>query len=153
VCASASPCQDDNLRDVARAYARRGVQLLVVPTLEGPPAVAPCHFRNSVLRTIENPMALVRATADGQGAAIAPGRKIVASFDHARDMPEPRPRGSRLHHRPGRRKAHPADGATGALRTNPITLAARTHQESRQLTLRRNSIDRAHSSRPTTMVS
>ena len=77
-------CQDDNFRDVARAYARRGVQLLVVPTLEGPPEVAPYHFRNSVLRTIENPMALVRATAGGQSAVIAPGGEIVASFDHAR---------------------------------------------------------------------
>jgi len=76
-------CQDDNFRDIARVYARRGAQILVVPTLEGPPAVAPYHLRNSVLRTIENPMALVRATAQGQSAAIAPGGQIVALFDHA----------------------------------------------------------------------
>jgi apolipoprotein N-acyltransferase len=76
-------CQDDNFRDIARAYARRGAQILVVPTLEGPPAVAPYHLRNSVLRTIENPMALVRATPQGQSAAIAPGGQIVALFDHA----------------------------------------------------------------------
>jgi apolipoprotein N-acyltransferase len=78
-------CQDDNFRDIARAYARRGVQLVVVPTFEGPPSVAPYHLRNSVLRTIENPIALVRATAQGQSAAIAPGGSIVAVFDHARD--------------------------------------------------------------------
>jgi apolipoprotein N-acyltransferase len=76
-------CQDDNFRDVARLYARRGAQVLVVPTLEGPPAVGPYHLRNSLLRTIENPMALVRATAQGQSAAIAPGGEIVALFDHA----------------------------------------------------------------------
>jgi len=76
-------CQDDNFRDIARLYARRGAQVLVVPTFEGPPAVAPYHLRNSLLRTIENPMALVRATAQGQSAAIAPGGDIVALFDHA----------------------------------------------------------------------
>jgi len=76
-------CQDDNFVDLARAYSARGVQLLVIPTFEGPAAVAPYHFRNSVLRAIENPVALLRAAAQGQSAAIAPGGEVVASLDHA----------------------------------------------------------------------
>jgi apolipoprotein N-acyltransferase len=74
-------CQDDNFSDLARAYAALGAQLLVVPTFEGPPAVAPYHLRNSALRAIENPLALVRSTAQGESAAIAPGGRIIDSFD------------------------------------------------------------------------
>jgi apolipoprotein N-acyltransferase len=74
-------CQDDNFSDLARSYAALGAQLLVVPTFEGPPAVAPYHLRNSALRAIENPIALVRAVAQGDSAAIAPGGKIIDSFE------------------------------------------------------------------------
>lgn len=76
-------CQDDNFRDLARAYSVRGAELLVIPTFEGPAAVAPYHFRNSVLRAIENPVALLRATAQGESAVVAPGGEVVASLDHA----------------------------------------------------------------------
>lgn len=48
-------------------------------------------------------------------------------------MPEPRPPGPRLHHRPGRREAHPGDGVTGPPGAHPITLPARTSLASRQL--------------------
>ncbi len=76
-------CQDDNFQDIARAYAARGAQLLVIPTFEGPAAVAPYHFRNSVLRSIENPVALLRAVAQGESAFVAAGGEVIASFDHA----------------------------------------------------------------------
>jgi apolipoprotein N-acyltransferase len=76
-------CQDDNFRDIARAYSERGAELLVVPTFEGPAAVAPYHFRNSVLRAIENPVALLRAAAQGESAVIAPGGRALFTFDHA----------------------------------------------------------------------
>jgi apolipoprotein N-acyltransferase len=74
-------CQDDNFVDIARAYARAGAGLLVVPSFEGPSSVAPYHFENSRLRSIENSVALVRATAQGQSAAFAPGGFLVASRD------------------------------------------------------------------------
>jgi len=77
-------CQDDNFRDIARAYSEHGADLLVVPTFEGPAAVAPYHFRNSMLRTIENPVALLRAAAQGESAVVAPGGRALLTFDHAR---------------------------------------------------------------------
>lgn len=76
-------CQDDNFRDIARAYYERGAELLVVPTFEGPAAVAPYHLRNSVLRAIENPVALLRAVAQGQSAVVAPGGRVMFTFDHS----------------------------------------------------------------------
>jgi apolipoprotein N-acyltransferase len=74
-------CQDDNFSDLARTYAALGAQLLVVPTFEGPPAVAPYHLQNSALRAIESPIALVRSVAQGESAAIAPGGKIIDYFE------------------------------------------------------------------------
>lgn len=78
-------CQDDNFRDLSRAYARAGAELVVVPTNEGPPAVAPYHYRNARLRPIELPLALVRAAARGTSAIVAPGGTIVAARDHPRE--------------------------------------------------------------------
>ncbi len=71
-------CQDDNFPDIAAAYAREGAQLLVVPSFEGPKEVAPYHLRNAVLRTIENQLPLVRATAQGQSAIILAGGVITS---------------------------------------------------------------------------
>lgn len=76
-------CQDDNFRDIARAYSEHGAELLVVPTFEGPAAVAPYHLRNSVLRTIENPVALLRASAQGESAVVAPGGRALLTFNHS----------------------------------------------------------------------
>jgi hypothetical protein len=73
--------QDDNFSDLARTYAALGAQMLVVPTFEGPPAVAPYHLRNSALRAIENPIALVRSVAQGESSAVAPGGRIIDSFE------------------------------------------------------------------------
>lgn len=75
-------CQDDNFRDLTRAYVRRGVDLVVVPTNEGPPAVAPYHYRNARLRTIELPVTLVRAAARGTSAVVAAGGEVVAELEH-----------------------------------------------------------------------
>ena len=82
-------CQDDNFRDLARAYARAGADLLVVPTFEGPPSVAPYHFENSRLRSIENSVALLRATAQGTSVLFAPGGFGTSSMN-------PGPEGSGL---------------------------------------------------------
>ncbi len=78
-------CQDDNFRDLARAYADAGVDILVVPTNEGPPTVAPYHYRNSRLRTLELPVTLVRATVEGTSAVIAAGGEVIAAVEHPID--------------------------------------------------------------------
>ena len=75
-------CQDDNFRDLSRAYVEAGASLVVVPTFEGPPQVAPYHYRNARLRTIEYPLTLVRAAAQGTSAVVAPGGHVVAALDH-----------------------------------------------------------------------
>jgi len=75
-------CQDDNFRDLTRAYVDRGVDLLVVPTNEGPPAVAPYHYRNARLRTLEFPVTLVRAAARGTSAVVTAGGEVIASVEH-----------------------------------------------------------------------
>ena len=75
-------CQDDNFSDLWHAHALTGTQLMVVPVFEGPPEVAPYHYRNSLLRTLEEPMALVRAATDGTSAVIAPGARVVAFRNH-----------------------------------------------------------------------
>ncbi len=74
-------CQDDNFRDLARAYARAGAELLVVPSFEGPASVAPYHFENSRLRSIENSVALLRATAQGTSALFGPGGFSLATLN------------------------------------------------------------------------
>jgi len=76
-------CHDDNYPDLARAYSARGAELLAIPTFEGPAAVAPYHLRNTTLRAIENPLALVRAAAQGESAVIAPGGAVLVTFDHS----------------------------------------------------------------------
>jgi len=78
-------CQDDNFRDLTEAYVRAGIDLVVVPTNEGPPEVAPYHYRNARLRTIEFPVTLVRAAARGTSAVVAPGGTVVAAIDHPRE--------------------------------------------------------------------
>lgn len=75
-------CQDDNFRDLVGAYVEEGVDILVVPTNEGPPAVAPYHYRNARLRTIERRVTLVRAAARGTSAVVAAGGRVVAELDH-----------------------------------------------------------------------
>jgi apolipoprotein N-acyltransferase len=78
-------CQDDNFRDLSEAYVRRDVGIVVVPTNEGPPAVAPYHYRNARLRTIELPLTLVRAAARGTSAVVAAGGEVIAAVDHPRE--------------------------------------------------------------------
>jgi apolipoprotein N-acyltransferase len=78
-------CQDDNFRDLARAYLDRGVDLVVVPTNEGPPAVAPYHYRNARLRTLELPLTLVRAAARGTSAVVGAGGQVIAELEHPVD--------------------------------------------------------------------
>jgi apolipoprotein N-acyltransferase len=75
-------CQDDNFRDLTHAYVQHGVDLVVVPTNEGPPAVAPYHYRNARLRTVELPVTLVRAAARGTSAVVAAGGEVIAAIDH-----------------------------------------------------------------------
>ncbi len=78
-------CQDDNFRDLTSAYVERGVAVVVVPTNEGPPAVAPYHYRNARLRTIELPVTLVRAAARGTSAVVGKGGEVIAAVDHMRE--------------------------------------------------------------------
>ncbi len=78
-------CQDDNFRDLTEAYVQAGVDLVVVPTNEGPPEVAPYHYRNARLRAVEFPVTLVRAAARGTSAVVAAGGAVVAAIDHPRE--------------------------------------------------------------------
>jgi len=73
-------CQDDNFRDLARAHAHAGADLLVVPSFEGPPSVAPYHLENSRLRSIESSVALLRATAQGTSVLFGPGGFSLGSM-------------------------------------------------------------------------
>lgn len=80
-------CQDDNFRDLVAEYVSKGVDIIVVPTNEGPPEVAPYHYRNARLRAIEEPIALVRAAARGTSAVVAPGGEVIAATHHPTDGP------------------------------------------------------------------
>jgi predicted amidohydrolase len=75
-------CQDDNFTDVARAYQRAGVQLVVTPTFEMSPAFGALHLRNALLRPIEGRFAYVRAVANGTSAIVSHDGTVLASFNH-----------------------------------------------------------------------
>ena len=74
--------REDSLAITCRALAAR--RLRGRSPLSLGLSVAPYHFSNAKLRALENSVALVRATAQGQSAAVAPDASVVASFDHTR---------------------------------------------------------------------
>jgi len=74
-------CQDDNFTDISYMYGRRGVAIVVVPTLDWS-QVRQAHLQNTIHRAIETRYAVVRAAADGISAIIAPDGRVVASCDH-----------------------------------------------------------------------
>lgn len=79
-------CQDDNFTDLARAYGRRGVELLVDPTNDWE-QVKKYHFENVIFRALENRYGLVRAASNGISAIVSPAGEVLESMDHARSGP------------------------------------------------------------------
>jgi apolipoprotein N-acyltransferase len=78
-------CHDDDFSDLARAYAAARVEIVVVPTYEWSPWVAPYHAQNDALRTVEARYAVVRAVARGTSAVVAPDGVVLGSRDHLRE--------------------------------------------------------------------
>ena len=74
-------CQDDNFIDISSRYARQGVHLMAVPTLDWP-AVKSAHFQNSLFRPMEAGYALVRAARNGISAIVSPDGVVIAKLDH-----------------------------------------------------------------------
>jgi apolipoprotein N-acyltransferase len=74
-------CQDDNFTDLARAYGRDAMPLVVVPTNDWP-SIRFAHFDNARLRAIENGYAIVRAASNGFSAIVSPRGEVLLSEDH-----------------------------------------------------------------------
>jgi apolipoprotein N-acyltransferase len=74
-------CQDDNFTDLSRAYGRRGVRVLAVPTNDWQ-AVQEFHLQNALLRTVESGFAMVRGASNGISAVIDSRGRVVARRDH-----------------------------------------------------------------------
>lgn len=77
-------CQDDNFGDITSAYARAGVQLMVVPTYDWA-EVKDYHFESSRFRSVEYRYGILRSAMDGISAIVAPGGRVVASHDVFKD--------------------------------------------------------------------
>ena len=74
-------CQDDNFTDLARAYGRRRVQLMAVPTNDWE-QVKDYHLENAIFRAVENGYGVVRAASNGISAVVGPGGRVLARRDH-----------------------------------------------------------------------
>ena len=77
-------CNDVHWTDTSRTLARRGAQLIAVPTLETP-GIAREQVAQSVLRSVENRVAFVKADDAYASAIIDPHGKIVALRDASPD--------------------------------------------------------------------
>lgn len=73
-------CNDVHWTDTSRVLARKGAQLIAVPTLEGP-GMALEQVAQSVLRAVENRVVIVKADAAYAAAVIDPYGNIVALRD------------------------------------------------------------------------
>lgn len=73
-------CQDDNFSDITSAYAKAGVQAMVVPTFDWE-EVKDFHFESSRFRSVEYRYAILRSAMDGISALVAPGGRVVAKRD------------------------------------------------------------------------
>jgi apolipoprotein N-acyltransferase len=74
-------CHDDNFTSLSREYGRKGVSVVVVPTLDWS-EVKGAHFQNSIHRAIESRYAIVRAAMNGISAIISPTGEVLAQMDH-----------------------------------------------------------------------
>lgn len=70
-------CNDVHWTDTSRTLALKGVQLIALPTLEGP-GMALEQVAQSVLRAVENRVAIIKADAAYAAAIIDPYGNIVA---------------------------------------------------------------------------
>jgi len=79
-------CQDDNFRDLGRAYGRRGVAALAIPTNDWK-QVQEFHLQNTRLRAVDSGFAVVRGATNGISAVIDRRGRLLASRDHHADGP------------------------------------------------------------------
>jgi len=62
-------CYDLNFTDTARRMARRGAQIIAVPSLDSP-EIADKHYTHAVFRAIENRAVLVKSDSSGSDSAV-----------------------------------------------------------------------------------
>lgn len=74
-------CNDDNFTSLSRGYGRKGVSVVVVPTLDWS-EVKGAHLQNSIHRAIESRYAIVRAAMNGISTIISPEGEVLAQIDH-----------------------------------------------------------------------
>jgi apolipoprotein N-acyltransferase len=75
-------CMDlDYPRQINQA-GRKGVDILLVPGMEGDPAQAPWHVRFAPFRAVENGFSLVRLDAGGVSIATDPYGRLLAYMDY-----------------------------------------------------------------------
>ena len=79
-------CQDDNFTDISRRYGRKGVSMVVVPTLDWS-TVKGAHLQSSIHRAIESRYAVVRAGINGISAIISPTGEVLEKMDHLEKGP------------------------------------------------------------------
>jgi apolipoprotein N-acyltransferase len=77
-------CNDVHYTDVSRKLAKEGARLIAVPTLEGP-GIALEQVAQSVMRAVENRVAIVKADVAYASAIIDPYGKIIALRNGAPD--------------------------------------------------------------------
>ncbi len=74
-------CQDDNFRDLGRAYGREGVSVLAVPTNDWK-QVQEFHLQNTRLRAVDSGFAIVRGATNGISAIVDQNGRLLAQRDH-----------------------------------------------------------------------
>ena len=79
-------CQDDNFRDLGRAYGRLGVAALAIPTNDWE-QVQEFHLQNTRLRAVDSGVAIVRGATNGISAVIDRRGRLLASRDHHAEGP------------------------------------------------------------------
>lgn len=79
-------CQDDNFRDLGRAYGRLGVAALAIPTNDWE-QVQEFHLQNTRLRAVDSGVAIVRGATNGISAVIDRRGRVLASRDHHAEGP------------------------------------------------------------------
>ena len=79
-------CQDDNFRDLGRAYGRSGVSALAIPTNDWK-QVQEFHLQNTRLRAVDSGFAVIRGATNGISAIVDRNGELLAQWDHHAEGP------------------------------------------------------------------
>ena len=71
-------CYDLDFTDTARKLARKGAQLIAIPSQDGP-TYAQTHYTHVVFRAVENRMAMIKADGGFDSAVIDPYGRVLKS--------------------------------------------------------------------------